>query len=363
MKNQKTNVALALVAGFLFTQVACTRKPETVQPSTPATQATTEAPQATPEVTAQTETKVEETTPVVVEESKTTPAKKVAIRPKKGGRVSGTISGTQAPNTDVAPILSSSSEVQGPPSPGSQSAFSGLLKASHSGLQKAGNRSFSEFLVEGNYRMSSQSRLGLGQTAQKLYEIAPVGESEFLLGDTRLYYDYGFDSEFLGSRWSVEMGTTLPISKESRDSKHVTQPYVSFKATRSVFNDRVKVSVAPLAYYRFNSNATNDAGTPLHKMGVGGSMEVDYAVIESVSLIGFGNGTYRLYEQYDFRNESPAGTGHYAFGAGALWRVTKEISAEAGFLRGSSTLRDIRYGALISDPEADRAYVSLGVQL
>ncbi len=226
---------------------------------------------------------------------------------------------------------------------------------------QSGTRSFTEFLAEGMFRIDNRSHVGIGQEARKLYEIAAVGEQEFLVDDTRLFYDYELTPEFLGSQWNVETGVTLPVSKISSDTKNITRASVALHIKKELFDKQLALSVSPLFEYSFNRYATYN-GVPLQKMVFGAQAQADWEIIPSkLNFVAWGKGYYRMYEEYDFSSTTPAATTSFGLGTYFKYRITPNIAPQIGMSRGSTILQNIRYDSAFYDPEATRFYVALEI--
>jgi len=244
-----------------------------------------------------------------------------------------------------------------------QSPFSFDLLAGHAMGPDSGIRTFSEFLFEAQYHLSHKSHFGIGQDAKKLYEIAAVGENEFLLGDTHLYYDYELSPEFLGLKWNIETGVTLPVSKESIDSKNVTRASIALHIKKALLDNEVALSASPLFAYSFNRYATLN-GVPLQKMVLGGQVEADWQIARGkLNLVAWGKGYYRMYEEFDFSRTSPAATTSFGLGTYLKYRITNNIAPQIGVNRGTSILPNVRYDSAFYDQEATRFYVALEITL
>lgn len=241
-----------------------------------------------------------------------------------------------------------------------KSGFGINFFAGHAAGFEEGTRAFSEFLAEATYYLDEKCYVGVGQDAKKLYLIAPAGEEEFLLGDTRLFVNRELTPDLFGTRWEIELGSTLPVSKQSRDDKHITRTSVGLRISKGFFGDRVTVVYAPSFNYRFNRYATNAQGVPLEKIILAQEISATIAIIEKrLHLIGWGKGYHRSYEEFDNSLTSPGATDSFGVGAAVAVQVTNNISLEAGATRGTSMLRNVRYDSNFYDPEQTRYYGGL----
>ena len=246
----------------------------------------------------------------------------------------------------------------------SPSNFGFSFFAGHGMGAESGLRSFSEFLIEASYQASQRGRVVVGQDAKKLYEIAATGEEEFLPGDTHLFYQYALGEEFLDSKWMLETGVTLPISHESSSTKNVTRAHIALHVSKAVLSNRVTLSAAPYYAYSFNSNATDNNGSPLQKMVLGGQLEANWEILaKKLHLVVWGKGYYRMYEQFDFSQTTPSPTTSFGLGTYVEYRFTDGISTQVGLNRGTSLLPNVRYDAAFYDREATRYYVALSINL
>ncbi len=243
----------------------------------------------------------------------------------------------------------------------SHQKLTGNFFLSHMVALQKGNRAFSELGAGIGYQ-SGPSRIAVFQEAKKLYEIAARGENEFLLSDTVVAYDYDLSDDFGGFQWKLNAGATLPVSKNSQDNKHITRPSLGLEISRSFFDKRLKASYQPAFSYYFNRYATNGAGVPIEKMSFGQSVQVSFEIIpESLSIVGWGKGYFHGYEEFDFTKTSPANTTSYAYGSYLAYNVVKNVSLQAGYLRGNSLLVDPRYDSVYYDAPTHRGYAAIVV--
>ncbi len=225
-------------------------------------------------------------------------------------------------------------------------------------------RDFSEFLIEAKYHFNEKTSIAIGQEAKKLYEIAAVGEDEFLPGDTRVYLSRELSPDFFTIQWDLEVGATLPVSQESRDTKHVTRPHLALRASRSFFRDLVTVGYSPFVSYSFNQYATSKAGQPLQKIVFGQGVDASVAILrDRLYVKGWAKGYHRTYEEFDHSVTTPGATQSFDVGSALALKVTDQIGVEAGVTRGTSVLNDIRYDSNFYDREQTRVFAAFKVSL
>lgn len=328
------------------------------------TQVTMEAHKMSPVVT---ESKPEPTAPpevfknpMVIEERKQTRKPvKVAMQPTAPEPLPTAIN--IEPMPVAAPVTISQELITEAPS---KSPFDFSFLAAHAAGKVGNTRDFSEFLIEAKYHINDQTSVGIGQEAKKLYLIAATGEDEFLPGDTRLYLSRELSPDFFTIQWNLEIGATLPVSKESRDTKHITRPYLALRASRSFFNDLLTVGYSPFVSYSFNQYATSNSGQPLQKIVFGQGVDASIAILRNRLYVkGWAKGYHRMYEEYDHSITTPGATQSFDVGSALSLKVTDQIGIDAGVTRGTSVLNSIRYDSSFYDREETRVFAAIKVSL
>lgn len=246
----------------------------------------------------------------------------------------------------------------------SKSPFDFSFLAAHAAGKQGRVRDFSEFLVGVRYHIDDKTAVAVGQEAKKLYEIAAVGEDEFLLGDTRLFLNHKISPDFLTFQWDLEVGATLPVSHSSRNNKHITRPHLALRATRSFFKDLLTVGYSPFVSYSFNQYATDKTGQPLQKIVFGQGIDARIAVLRRRLYVkGWAKGYHRTYEEFDFSTTTPGATQSFDLGSALDLVVTDQVGLEAGITRGTSVLSDLRYDSGSYDSEQTRVFAAIKVSL
>lgn len=224
-------------------------------------------------------------------------------------------------------------------------------------------RSFSEGVVELGYHFGETS-IGVGQAAKKLYNIAPTGEEEFVAADTLIFVNAPLAKDFIGMKWQLEAGTTLPVSVRSSDVGHITRPSLGVRATKTLFNERVSISLAPSATYSFNRNVSGPNRVPLERASLGGLAEANVAIVKQhLSLVAWVKGRVHFFEQFDNNNTTPRPDTSTQAGSFIDWHITRSIYTNIGWTYGTSLIRDARYDSYFYDPIAHRFYAALGFSL
>jgi hypothetical protein len=224
--------------------------------------------------------------------------------------------------------------------------------------------------VSGSYKFKEKHRLNLYQPMVKLYRVNE-GEDEFRFSDTLVRYYYTVGETFAGTKSTVRMFFTIPVSDTSSSNDNVTTTQAKYYLSKGFFKDKLTLGIAPYGTYYWNrfkttpSSLGSGGGSPLKQYKLGATLSASYSVTPKISadvLFDWGRNYYETNDQKN--NEDPNGTetnppNHSYNIVGELgYQITKQWGAGIGVSHLSTAERYGQVEVVVVDVETTEWYLS-----
>ncbi|MCC7406322.1 MAG: hypothetical protein IT288_18150 [Bdellovibrionales bacterium] len=201
----------------------------------------------------------------------------------------------------------------------------------------------SELSVSADYKTPGGQTVTFGHSVTKLYLKTP-GESEWQVNDAALGVSGTLSKDwFAGIAVKGSLGATLPLSEQSQRVDEMTRLSAGIKLSRSWWNDKFTLGLAPSGRYHVNRFTTtptyegSGGGRPLTQSSLKAKASASYQLSERWSTGAYGSVQQVFYEKVDYQNsESTLGlinppTHFYDWGASLDFEPSKRWSFSLGY--------------------------------
>lgn len=239
-----------------------------------------------------------------------------------------------------------------------------VLAAEHYTGFRPDNRPYTQFIFDGRYKLGKKHRLRLIQYASQKYSVASVGEEQFGLEDSLIYYYYTLKENFYGFKITPRVGFTLPLSKMFRQGNQITRPSVAMGISRKFFDDKLSLLYLPYVYFYWNRYTSTVGGSPLDRWSLGNAIRADYNITDKFTVTVVGTAAYSWKEpSRPVPNAQRRGNGSYVLDAALGYGFYKDFTVTLGYAYGDSYYKNGSAHFHLFDEAKSQFYVGLEVEL